>query len=86
MGKKQSIINFSRRIIHTNSIIFYTSFFHHRKDKQTPRIVQINPKKNAILWEGTEKAFAIATKEQLSLYMIKKNASNHRIKPPQITE
>ena len=56
MGKKQSIINFSRRIIHTNSIIFYTSFFHHRKGKQTPRIVQINPKKNAILWEGTEKA------------------------------
>lgn len=56
MGKKQSIINFSRRIIHINSIIFYTSFFHHRKDKQTPRIVQINPKKNAILWEGTEKA------------------------------
>lgn len=56
MGKKQTIINFSRRIIHTNSIIFYTSFFHHRKDKQTPRIVQINPKKNAILWEGTEKA------------------------------
>ena len=45
MGKKQTIINFSRRIIHTNSIIFYTSFFHHRKDKQTPRIVQINPKK-----------------------------------------
>ena len=45
MGKKQSIINFSRRIIHTNSIIFYTSFFHHRKGKQTPRIVQINPKK-----------------------------------------
>ena len=55
MEKKQSIINFSRRIIHTNSIIFYTSFFYHRKDKQTPRIVQINPKKNAILWEGTEK-------------------------------
>ena len=56
MGKKQSIINFSRRIIHTNSIIFYTSFFYHRKDKQTPRIVQINPKKNAILWGGgTEK-------------------------------
>ena len=26
-----------------------------RKDKQTPRILQINPKKNAILWEGTEK-------------------------------
>ena len=56
MEKKQSIINCSRRIIHTNSIIFYTSFFHHRKGKQTPRIVQINPKKNAILWEGTEKA------------------------------
>ena len=56
MGKKQTIINFSQRIIHTNSIIFYTSFFHHRKGKQTPRIVQINPKKNAILWEGTEKA------------------------------
>ena len=55
MGKKQSIINCSRRIIHTNSIIFYTSFFYHRKDKQTPRIVQINPKKNAILQEGTEK-------------------------------
>ena len=49
MGKKQSIINFSRRIIHINSIIFYTSFFHHRKDKQTPRILQINPKKNVIL-------------------------------------
>lgn len=46
MEKKQTIINFSRRIIHTNSIIFYTSFFHHRKDKQTPRILQINPKKN----------------------------------------
>ena len=45
MGKKQTIINFSQRIIHTNSIIFYTSFFHHRKGKQTPRIVQINPKK-----------------------------------------
>ena len=56
MGKKQSIINCSRRIIHTNSIIFYTSFFYHRKDKQTPRILQINPKKNAILYEGTEKA------------------------------
>lgn len=55
MGKKQTIINFSRRIIHTNSIIFYTSFFHHRKGKQTPRILQINPKKNAILQEGTEK-------------------------------
>ena len=55
MGKKQSIINFSRRIIHINSIIFYTSFFYHRKDKQTPRILQINPKKNAILQVGTEK-------------------------------
>ena len=56
MGKKQTIINFSRRIIHINSIIFYTSFFYHRKDKQTPRIVQINPpKKNAILWGGNEK-------------------------------
>ena len=55
MGKKQTIINFSRRIIHTNSIIFYTSFFHHRKGKQTHRIVQINPKKNAILQAGTEK-------------------------------
>ena len=56
MGKKQSIINFSRRIIHTNSIIFYTSFFHHRKDKQTPRILQINPKKNAILWWALKKS------------------------------
>lgn len=56
MGKKQTIINFSRRIIHTNSIIFYTSFFHHRKDKQTPRIVQINPKKNAILQGALKKS------------------------------
>ena len=56
MGKKQTIINFSRRIIHTNSIIFYTSFFHHRKDKQTPRILQINPKKNAILWGALKKS------------------------------
>ena len=52
MGKKQSIINCSRRIIHTNSIIFYTSFFHHRKDKQTPRIVQINPKKKCNIVGG----------------------------------
>ena len=55
MGKKQTIINFSRRIIHTNSIIFYTSFFHHRKGKQTPRIVQINPKRKCNIVGGTEK-------------------------------
>lgn len=52
MGKKQSIINCSRRIIHINSIIFYTSFFHHRKGKQTPRIVQINPKKKCNIAGG----------------------------------
>ena len=44
MGKKQTIINFSRRIIHTNSIIFYTSFFYHRKDKH-PEFCKLIQKK-----------------------------------------